>query len=107
MRKGVRTSSAPAIVICTVTLSMLAAVPPDRKGPHPVGATGMAEKIKQAGGTRTVAPGSTGPAVVRAQILLDRARFSPGEIDGKYGDDLGIAIRSYQESHDLKVTRAI
>ncbi len=45
--------------------------------------------------------------MVRAQILLDRARFSPGEIDGKYGDDLGIAIRSYQESHDLKVTRAI
>lgn len=40
--------------------------------------------------------------VVRAQILLDRARFSPGEIDGHYGTDLGIAIKGYQEAHDLK-----
>jgi lipoprotein-anchoring transpeptidase ErfK/SrfK len=41
---------------------------------------------------------------MRAQILLDRARFSPGEIDGKYGDDLSIAIKSYQEKHDLRVS---
>jgi peptidoglycan hydrolase-like protein with peptidoglycan-binding domain len=33
---------------------------------------------------------------------LDRARFSPGEIDGRYGDDLGIAINGYQEAHNLK-----
>ena len=51
-----------------------------------------------------VQPGATGPRVIRAQILLDRARFSPGEIDGKYGDDLGIAIRGYREKHDLTPT---
>ncbi len=48
-----------------------------------------------------------GPRVVRAQILLDRARFSPGEIDGVYGDDFGIAVKGYQESHGLKPTGTI
>ena len=39
--------------------------------------------------------------VVRAQILLDRARFSPGEIDGHYGGDIGVAVKGYQEAHNL------
>jgi lipoprotein-anchoring transpeptidase ErfK/SrfK len=45
--------------------------------------------------------------VTRAQILLDRARFSPGEIDGVYGNDFGIAVKGYQESHGLKPTGTI
>ena len=45
--------------------------------------------------------------MVRAQILLDRARFSPGEIDGVYGDDFGIAVKGYQENHGLKPTGTI
>ena len=54
-----------------------------------------------------VGPGAAGSKVVRAQILLDRARFSPGEIDGVYGDDLGIAVRGYQENHGLTPTGII
>jgi lipoprotein-anchoring transpeptidase ErfK/SrfK len=45
--------------------------------------------------------------VIRAQILLDRARFSPGEIDGHYGDDLGIAIKGYQEQHGMTASGTI
>ena len=45
--------------------------------------------------------------MVRAQILLDRARFSPGEIDGVYGDDFGVAVKGYQENHGLKPTGTI
>ena len=52
-------------------------------------------------------PGATGPRVVRAQILLDRANFSPGEIDGVYGDDLGVAVKGYRESHGLMPTGTI
>jgi lipoprotein-anchoring transpeptidase ErfK/SrfK len=48
-----------------------------------------------------VAPGSAGMRVLRAQILLDRSRFSPGQIDGTYGGDVGIAIKRYQEEHHL------
>jgi peptidoglycan hydrolase-like protein with peptidoglycan-binding domain len=54
-----------------------------------------------------VGPGASGAKVVRAQILLGRARFSPGEIDGRYGDDLGIAIKGFQEVNGLKQTGVI
>src|SRR5580693_8243766 len=57
--------------------------------------------------TATVGPGAAGARVIRAQILLACARFSPGEIDGRYGDDLAIAVKGYQENHGLKPTGTI
>ncbi len=43
-------------------------------------------------------------ALLRLQILLDRARFSPGEIDGLAGSNQARALRGYQEAHGLAVT---
>jgi lipoprotein-anchoring transpeptidase ErfK/SrfK len=71
------------------------------------GDSAIARSPERADGDQTVRPGAQNRRVLRAQILLDRARFSPGEIDGRYGDDLAVAIKSYQHVHNLKVTGII
>ncbi|EIM29522.1 L,D-transpeptidase family protein [Microvirga lotononidis] len=44
----------------------------------------------------------TDPAIVKIQVLLDRARFSPGVIDGRNGENLRNAIKAFEAAHDLK-----
>jgi lipoprotein-anchoring transpeptidase ErfK/SrfK len=48
--------------------------------------------------------GEPNPALAKAQILLDRARFSPGAIDGKAGDNTKLAIKAFQQDRDLEPT---
>jgi lipoprotein-anchoring transpeptidase ErfK/SrfK len=51
--------------------------------------------------------GATGSAVLRAQILLGRAHFSCGEIDGRFGSNLETTLRAFQQSRNLPVTGVV
>ena len=45
-----------------------------------------------------------GPSVVKVQALLDRAGFSVGEIDGRWGDNTELAVVWFQQAASLPAT---
>jgi lipoprotein-anchoring transpeptidase ErfK/SrfK len=43
------------------------------------------------------------PVLIKAQVLLDRARFSPGVIDGRDGENVRNAIKAFEKARGLPV----
>jgi lipoprotein-anchoring transpeptidase ErfK/SrfK len=99
----IRSTTAAALLL-PFLLNVAAADRKARPKPRPrvVNPANALEKVNDASDVTTLSPGSSGVRVIRAQILIDRARFSPGEIDGRFGADLEIAVKGYQERHKLK-----
>ena len=73
----------------------------------PATAAGMAGALTpdavNAAALPAVATAKPSPAaILRAQVLLDRAHFSPGEIDGASGSNMKRALAGFQRKNGLK-----
>ena len=67
-----------------------------------------AQAINTAGLGATSVPGAkdlsipgVSPTLIKAEVLLDRAGFSPGVIDGRPGDNLDRALEAFAQAHGL------
>lgn len=49
-------------------------------------------------------PEATSPTLARAQVLLDRAGFSPGVVDARYGENVRQAIAAFQRARGMEET---
>jgi lipoprotein-anchoring transpeptidase ErfK/SrfK len=47
------------------------------------------------------------PLAIKVQVLLDRAHFSPGEIDGRFGDNVEKALQAFAEAGSLSSGKAL
>ena len=57
-----------------------------------------------AGKAASKKPAKVEPGYLKAQVLLDRQRFSPGAIDGKDGENFQKALSAFQQARKLPVS---
>ena len=96
-----------AIAGATALLSVLPAHAASKKHARSAAAALTAKNVNDATLVSKVGSRSHGAAVLRAQVLLDRAHFSPGEIDAGFGSNLHFAILGYQSANSLDATGII
>lgn len=97
-----KTSVLPAILslLLTVTVPGAGATVSKAAGP----ALTSADSLSAGQRSAPLSYGAHGAQVLRAQVLLDRAHYASGEIDGSYTANLRQAIRGYQKLKQLPVS---
>ena len=96
-------ASKPAAAPAPEAPPPLVAAPP-APAPAPAAPSPMAQAVNAAAfDPAAKTPESKKAYLTRAQVLLDRAHFSPGVIDGQEGSNLTLALSAFQEAHRLTV----
>jgi peptidoglycan hydrolase-like protein with peptidoglycan-binding domain len=86
----------------------VSARPTGEAGPAPERWADVDAATVNDGGVRLpVGRGHTGPSVVRVQVLLNRAFFSPGMLDGRWGKNTQNAVAWLQAREGLPTTGAV
>jgi lipoprotein-anchoring transpeptidase ErfK/SrfK len=70
----------------------------------PADAAQHAAQLNSDTATPVLKKGMKGPAVIRAQVLLDRNWFGVGEIDGRFGSNMAKALKAFQAARNLPAT---
>jgi lipoprotein-anchoring transpeptidase ErfK/SrfK len=106
-------SKPPGIVpvLAALALAGLASGCGRRAGEEAGGATAFEQVLASVNGARfstpdaaiTVGPQGFAPVIVKLQVLLDRARFSPGVIDGQFNDNTRQALKAFENASSLPV----
>jgi len=97
------------LVLFTACACLFAATPPKarvvrQKAKRTTTVSWSADEVNNPATKAEVGPKSQGAATLRSQILLNRAHYSVGEIDGLFGDNMTAVINAYQQDHNLPVT---
>jgi lipoprotein-anchoring transpeptidase ErfK/SrfK len=104
IRLGVPRLIIPVLAAFLISVIALGALPAGTTKHGPTRITYDTGAVNDPNSREDVKPESAGSCVVRLQIMLDRAHFSPGEIDGQYGENLRAALEGYQAQHNLTVS---
>ncbi|GGA77033.1 peptidoglycan-binding protein [Arenimonas soli] len=95
--------TAAALLVTTTAAAHTPPVPQDDTQ-DPPGETASASMDEPAIPTDALLASPDGRNDLRVQVLLDRARFSPGEIDGVAGSNQAGALRAFQRQQGLDPT---
>lgn len=102
--------------VCVSAIALLAAacsgkpshqqVPSQASAPPPGPQPANAGAIAQVNGQPFAPPpqdgsGPPSPVLIKAEVLLDRAHFSPGVIDGRFGQNVHNAISAFELAHGM------